>query len=262
MKLRLFNWHKLLNEKQGHTAKWNCRINANFSQTSNFLKAEMLHNSFPECLSFILWIKIFWCQNLTHQFPHLSLETAVTGVDMAHPWRPAEWHHHWYLSRCSGTCKTNPAWSMVAHHHCLTRGHLPGSSCHLSRALLCRPAVQEPHLSYQPLITRCVWSLLGACTENMFCAKGLARSLSGAQLSMRLPGQLQQRVNGFCLVCHYSTQIPTTYRMICKSWPSFLSLLLGFIRLFLGLDWNHNKSSDFERGFWLVGFLLKITSWC
>lgn len=59
-------------------------------------------------------------------------------------------------------------------------------------------------------------------------------------------------VTGFCLACHYPTQIPTTYRMIGKSWPSFLSLLLGFLQLFLGLDCNHNKSSDFKRVF-LVG---------
>lgn len=135
-----------------------------------------------------LWVKTFWFQNMTHQFPHFSLKTAVRGVE-----RPAEWQYHWYLSRCSGTCKTNPAWSMVAHHHCLTRGHLPGSSCHLSRVLLCSPAVRELHLSYQPLITRCVWSLLGACTENMSCAKSQARSLSGAQPSMCLLPWLQQQ---------------------------------------------------------------------
>lgn len=142
---------------------------------------------------------------------------------------------------------------MVAHHHYLTRGHLIGSSCHLSRALLCHPTVQELYFSHQSLITSCVWSLLGACTANMSCAKGQARSLPGGQLSIHLLSQLQEGVNGFCLACH-STQIPTTRRMICKSWPSFVFLFLGFIRLFLGVDWNHNKTLDFKKIFRLVGF--------
>lgn len=59
-------------------------------------------------------------------------------------------------------------------------------------------------------------------------------------------------VAGFCLACRYPTQIPTTYRVVCKSWPAFLSLLLCFVRLLLGLDWNHDKPSDFKRVFSLV----------
>ena len=148
-----------------------------------FWKQKCFTINFKSVLSFILWIKMFWCRNLTHRFPHLSLEAAVTGVAEPCPLRPAEWQQRSYLSQCSGTCKTDPAsgawWPTITVW--------PEATCFA--ALPCRSSI-----SRTSFLSQGAWrSLLGARTENASCAKGLARSLAGAQLSMRLLARLQQQ---------------------------------------------------------------------
>lgn len=135
---------------------------------------------------------------MTHQFPHLSLKTAVRDVEVL------MWHIHWDQQNDSNadSCPGTQALARQAQHEAWwpTITVWPEATCLAAAAIsarccFCSPAVWELHLSYQPLITKCLWSLLGACTENASCAKGsgtISRSLSGAHPSVQVPWLQQQ----------------------------------------------------------------------